>query len=592
MITNPLRFKTMKHYFLWSLGAIALALAGCHPAALDPADSSGRITFRVGRAPIGLMAETKAEAVDDDNLTSDGFMVSCVDGNPGEDGEVWSNVTFTRSGNVWQSDKWWPQDDGAYRFYAVYPSGYTLTHAGDGASIEASNEHDIVAAYAGDPVFRSVNTLPFSHIFARLKTVTVTASDGYTISDVTIRITPKVSGTYNLFAGAGHTDGTGWSDTVEADSPVSIASSTFSGGVSTQDNDLYLVPGTYALTASWTASKGVYTESFENMTVEVDLAAGKTNNISAYLTGNAEDVGFNTRVTAWGDNAVTAGTFPAGPPPEPLNGLFTVNGEGKQVRFSPGNLQAVVGPFAADLRSHVATQWKMASHQYDAIGDGNADYAEGSTVDLFAWVGESVSTDSYGLLYSSYNNNDTGQVTGESLKTDWGSIPGVISGLGRGWRTMSRDEWDYLLHTRTVTNNQWSGARFILAQIDGIYNGIILFPDNYTHPAGTDFAPYREYGEYKFNIGYGGYANTTVSLGGWALMEAAGCVFLPAGGTRDASHQTLNVRMDTTLDYWTSTSSGSTIRAYRLNYASGSSLNLEEANRYYESSVRLVKDAE
>ena len=584
----------MKHFFYGSLGAIALALAGCHPAALDPADSSGRITFRVGHAPVGLMAETKAEAVDDDNLTNDGFMVSCVDGNPGEDAEVWSNVAFTRNGNVWQSDKWWPQDDGAYRFYAVYPSGYTLTPAEDGASIEASNEHDIVAAYVGDPVFRGVNTLPFGHIFARLKTVTVTASGGYTISGVTIRITPKVSGTYNLFAGAGHTDGTGWSDTVEADSPVSIASSTFSGGVSTQDNDLYMVPGTYVLTASWTASKGVYTESFENMTVEVDLAAGKTNNISAYLTGNAEDVGFNTRVTSWGDNAVTAGTFPAGPPPDPLNGLFSVNGAGKKVRFSPGNLQAVVGPFAADLRSHVAAEWKMASHQYDAIGDGtgNADYAEGSTVDLFAWVGESISTDSYGLLYSSYSNFDTGQVVGESLKTDWGSIPGVISSLGRGWRTLSRDEWDYLLNTRTVTNSQWSGARFILARIDGIYNGIILFPDNYTHPDGTDFTPYRLYGEPQFNAKSGGYSNTTVSLNGWALMEAAGCVFLPAGGSRNASSHALEEQMSSKLYYWTSTSSNTNIRAYRLGYASGSMMNLEEANRYYESSVRLVKDAE
>lgn len=584
----------MKHLFLTSLGALALALTGCHPAALDSADSSGRILFRVGHAPVGLMAETKAEAVDDDNLTSDGFMVSCVDGSPGEDGEVWSNVAFTRSGNVWQSDKWWPLDDEAYRFYAVYPSDYTLTYAEDGPSIAASNEHDIVAAYAGDPVFRGVNTLPFGHIFARLKTVTVTASDGYTISDVTITITPKISGTYNLFAGAGHTDGTGWSDVVEADAPVSIASSSFSEGVSTQENDIYLIPGTYTLSASWTASKGIYTESFEDMTVEVDLAAGKTNNISAYLTGNASDVGFNTRVSAWGDNAVTAGTFPAGPPPEPLNGLFTVNAAGKQVRFSPGNLRAVVGPFAPDLRSHVAMEWKMAPHQYEAIGGGpgNADYAEGCTVDLFAWVGESITTDSYGVLYSSYNNFDTGQVVGESLKTDWGSIPGVVSSLGAGWRTMSRDEWNYLLNTRTVMNSRWAGARFILAQIDGNYNGIILFPDNYTHPDGTDFSPYREYGEYKFNVNYGVYSNTTVSLSGWALMEAAGCVFLPAGGTRDASHQTLNSRMDTTLDYWTSSSSTSTVRAYRLTYASGSAMLLEEANRYYESCVRLVKDVE
>ena len=54
------------------------------------------------------------------------------------------------------------------------------------------------------------------------------------------------------------------------------------------------------------------------------------------------------------------------------------------------------------------------------------------------------------------------------------------------------------------------------------YKGVILFPDNYTHPNGTDFTA----GTYNGPSDY----TATVSLEGWALMETANCVFLPAFG--------------------------------------------------------------
>ena len=96
-------------------------------------------------------------------------------------------------------------------------------------------------------------------------------------------LTPVVSGTYNLKTGDGHTDGTGWSDTAEG-SPLNIAPST----AGTSHPDLLLVPGTYEVTAAWTASDGVATKSFSDMVTTVDVVGGRNNVLSFTLGGMLE----------------------------------------------------------------------------------------------------------------------------------------------------------------------------------------------------------------------------------------------------------------------------------------------------------------
>ena len=151
-----------------------------------------------------------------------------------------------------------------------------------------------------------------------------------------------------------------------------------------------------------------------------------------------------------------------------LSGIFTINASGTTVQFSKGNLQKI------------GSNYQFAEHQYDYIGNNQTD----SNKDLFAFNG--------------YSTPDA------------------------SWFNMSYDQWKYLLATRSVTNSLYAGARYTMATLGNTYKGLIIFPDNYTHPDGTDFeaGTYNNYSDFT----------ATVSLDGWALMEAAGCVFLPAAG--------------------------------------------------------------
>ncbi|MCR5366445.1 MAG: hypothetical protein K6E67_09930, partial [Prevotella sp.] len=175
-----------------------------------------------------------------------------------------------------------------------------------------------------------------------------------------------------------------------------------------------------------------------------------------------------------------------------LSGIFTINASGTTVQFSKGNLQYVNG------------NWQFAEHQYDYIGNNQSD----NNKDLFAFNG--------------YSTPDA------------------------SWFNMSHDQWKYLLATRSVTNTLSDGARYTMATLGGTYKGLIIFPDDYTHPDGTGFVAGT----------YNSYSNftATVSLAGWALMEAAGCVFLPAAGFYSAPRKVFDqfgeaVEINTTTSY-------------------------------------------
>ncbi len=128
--------------------------------------------------------------------------------------------------------------------------------------------------------------------------------DDYTITNISVTITPKTGGTYNLRTGADQTDGTGWSAPTVGE-PVTIANTT----PGTKSNDLYLVPGSYTITAEWTATKGNYTKTFSGKTCSVDLVGGATNTITAQLSGDAREVMFSVNVAAWEPHPINLGNY-------------------------------------------------------------------------------------------------------------------------------------------------------------------------------------------------------------------------------------------------------------------------------------------
>lgn len=505
-------------------------------------------------------ALTKATVVDASSLASTGFYVNATTGTLGSETAVWTNARFTVSGDRYRSEgKVWPEGaDPHYRFYA---SNVSLTHGASGPTISATNTTDVVVAINDSPAYKTANGLSFSHVFGRIGSVVVEAESGFTISGINIRITPVTGGTYNLREGAGHTDRTGWAGLVTG------SATTIATAVGGNPNDLYVVPGTYTLTATWTASKNGGFHTFTDKTVDVTVSAGMHNTITLTLGGG------NLKYVP----------------------SFSVSAS-KRVEFAPGNLQAAY--------NGSTWAWKFADHQWDYVGnaEGNtkvsltAPYVSGysgtsTTVDLFGWVGASSTwsdVNQYGITSSTVSNstNGYGNVTTESLKCDWGSIPGVESSCGIGWRAPTGDEWDYVVSTRSsaATVNSVPNARYTLACIntDGTaVNGMILFPDGVS----ISTSEATTWGSINRRSAWG----TKCTASQWSALEAKGCVFLPAAGYRYGASA---YSVSSEGYYWSCTPYPNNVNfsSCMLTFLSNDVTSNSGSFRYNGCSVRLVRN--
>lgn len=261
---------------------LALALGACRKEYRE-GETGGLgkapILFQAGGVRMTAQSVTKAGMVDGSSLARDGFRVSATVGSAPER-EVWTNAWFSQSGDVFRGDKWWPLDQLSYHFYA---SNASLSYTSAGNIVTVYNTTDIVCAYLASPVFKSLNSLQFNHIFACLGDVTVSAVEGYTITDIQMVIIPRIGGTYNLKAGNGHTDGTGWSNISEG--PVIQLAGDVPG---TQENDLLLVPGEYTVSLSWTATSTGGASDHYSVNTRMNLSAGRRSSVSCTLGGAPE----------------------------------------------------------------------------------------------------------------------------------------------------------------------------------------------------------------------------------------------------------------------------------------------------------------
>lgn len=256
--------------------------------------------------------------------------------------------------------------------------------------------------------------------------------------------------------------------------------------------------------------------------------------------------------------------YPTPPPSNAINGKFTI-ASGKQVYFAKGNLQATY--------NGSKWSWGFAANQWDRVGDaaannaisGDGTVSANGTVDLFRWVGvHSTHFTTAPAIYGITNESTLsyfGYVTSENLKSDWGTL------IGAGWRTLTKDEWDYLLKTRTVNGGTGAGKCFTYGQTVNDILGLVIYPDGYTGSA---------------------YAGSD-----WATFEAAGCVFLPAAGylwQNSPSPQGVN----SCIYYWTATSDGSDQdSAFRLTFDSYNTFgSLQSTHRNRGNAVRLAYDIE
>lgn len=188
-----------------------------------------------------------------------------------------------------------------------------------------------------------------------------------------------------------------------------------------------------------------------------------------------------------------------------VNGVFSVS-ETKQVKFSSGNLQYTKS----------TSTFQFAEHQWTVLGNKDKDFDEKDTFDLFAWG-------------SGDNPRPERLESEEGAKfTDWGVNP-IANGGGYKWRTLTNEEWDYVVMKRPNAINL-----IAYGMVESV-KGLILLPDEWQQPDGVQFTSLADTVEAKFDIinvknrtketdltVLNAYDATT-----WQKMEDAGAVFLP-----------------------------------------------------------------
>ena len=329
----------------------------------------------------------------------------------------------------------------------------------------------------------------------------------------------------------------------------------------------------------------------------------------------------------YGNRTVTSSNFSVTVVAPKIFRVAAGSGSGKRVYFSPGNLQyCAVGTHSVSGGGTEQGVFRFAEHQYDFVGDdrtGNViangvkcDNALTSSsysgwIDLFGW-GTSGYDNYYPYLRSTNNLDyhpliESGEMSSDSPEWDWGYHNAIVNGSSvdpaRTWRTMSEDEWMYVLNTRSAsTVNGVANARYARAKLFGSIMGIILFPDTYTHPSGVALPTYINDNSDIEDIMS---SVNRYSAEDWAKMETAGCVFLPAAGYRDDRYDNGKIGLvNFSGSYMTSTANLSTYWTgaqkygyYRVFYSDShvqpnndEELNVNAAWFFYGSSVRLVKN--
>ena len=260
-------------------------------------------------------------------------------------------------------------------------------------------------------------------------------------------------------------------------------------------------------------------------------------------------------------------------------GIFSI-AKDKKVTFSRGNLQY----------TQTTNTWSFAENQWDYIGTNNVTgcivegegYKGGEDlaikIDLFGWSG-STGLAKFGISTSADFHDYSGSFA------DWGKNK-IGNDAPNTWRTLTYEEWDYLLNNRPYAQLLKGSA-----QVNGV-NGLILLPDNWSAPNDVTFkSGFYDFGEsYDGPSGYG--LQQTFTPAQWSVLESSGAVFLPASGMRVyASVQ--NVQWYGW--YWSATEGDDDedLEGYTAtSIAFGSTwLSLQhEWARVYASSVRLVMD--
>lgn len=292
-------------------------------------------------------------------------------------------------------------------------------------------------------------------------------------------------------------------------------------------------------------------------------------------------------------------------------------GSDKKIKFSRGNLQ-YLGTGTSGMET---PRWRIADHQYDVMGNGSngnvtisgydkyntgtgyntvADDDYKAARDLFGWgtsgwnngnyfyqpYSTSIMSNDTCKFYNGYGYGPTNgdhcyfHLSGDYANADWGVYnrksgqDKMENGGDFAWRTPTGSEWSYVFFIRKTQ----SGHRYVRATVCNIL-GILLLPDDWD----DDTYPLTDYNTYSAEI-----TGNNIDASDWAILEGAGCVFLPAAGYRGG--KSIN---STGKDgyYWSSEYGLERPMAQAVRFYL-SVFNMFPCNRNVGNAVRLIYDVE
>lgn len=272
----------MKKYLF--IPVALFALASCSEEAITP--SPENIVISVSSDDLDVNVQTKATAL---GAVPSSLYVQRTTGSGG--GETSKDASASMAVAAGKITTTWVQSATPTTFN-YYLSNLPINFVAGGSTLTASNTTDVLAGVASDNTITPAVNL--EHIFARTGTLTAIEPDGgYVLSGVTWKIQSNsgtgTAGTYDMVSKA-------WSGT------TALAEQAF-----TSSSDLYLVPGSYKISLTYTLTKGDWTKS-TTKSANVTLQGGKINNLKIgsdgkvpLIDGGAEDISVTVTLDPWGN---------------------------------------------------------------------------------------------------------------------------------------------------------------------------------------------------------------------------------------------------------------------------------------------------
>lgn len=230
---------------------------------------------------------------------------------------VWNDGSFSGTpGGNYTGGKFWPSEEVSWNFYA---SNATMTFNTSGTTIVVeSADTDIVAAKKESAAYKTINNLTFEHVLCQVGTVEMKAPAGYTVSNLKVSLLPIYSGTYNIKTNRWTRGSASAAEFIFGTAASGLNITTAGGTVKSSDNDLWLVPGSYTITATYTINKGDFSKEYSKNAV-ITLIQGQNNNLILPDTdgdgqnddsnipdpsNDVKDILFSIEVTPWEENDV------------------------------------------------------------------------------------------------------------------------------------------------------------------------------------------------------------------------------------------------------------------------------------------------